>query len=125
MNQNLVIGTVQLDLVASDLDAGSLRRDISRGASLPEVLTIKHQTIKDSASKRLVNRSVMKIERTIAVEGGLAVIPVHMVVSYPLDTVIPTVEIETAVSHLISLVSPVAPTAGQGLSGDAFIKRLQ
>lgn len=124
---SLTIDSLVFDLQASDISGGSVRNETSRGATLPETLTIKHSKTVDSATKRKVSRSITKLERTIAcAEGGVMPVSAHIVVQYPVDSVVPSAEITTVIDHLVTILRTASQgTGGLELASDIFVKRLQ
>lgn len=126
INNSLTINSLVFDLAASDISGGSVRNETSRGATLPEIMTIKHAKTTDSVTKRKVNRSMLKFERTVAcAEGGLVPVSAHIVVQYPVDTVIQTSDINAVIDRISSVIRTAAQGSGLELANDIFVKRLQ
>lgn len=88
MNNDITVKTLNFNLVFSD-EAGSLRRETSRGVSLPTEITVRHQDIVDSATKLPTKRSVLRIDRTIAgTSGSPIVVSAYLVVAVPKDPIV-------------------------------------
>lgn len=69
MDNNLTVSTLTFNMQYSD-KTGSSRREVSRGANLPEVMMIKHQNYTDSLTGRPGKQSALIFERHIALADG-------------------------------------------------------
>lgn len=105
MTSDLTIDTLAFKQVFSD-KTGSERRENSRGATLPEILSIKHQDIVDSATKLLSKRSVLRLDRHMALttEAMIAPVSAYIVVQTPKSASITSADILAAVQRLISVL---------------------
>lgn len=119
VNADLTIDTLSFKLVYSD-KGGSVRRETSRGASLPEDLTIRHSTVTDSATKLKSRRSVVRFDRYIALaDGSIAPVSTYAVHQSPIDTEVDNAEIVAVTQRLCSLLSDEA-TTGLDLKEEIF-----
>jgi hypothetical protein len=103
MTNDLTIDTLAFKLVYSDKN-GSERRETSRGANLPTVMSIGHQPYVDSATKLPGTRSVMRFDRYLNVDGEGTIAPqsAYIVVAGPNSTGVTNADILAVVQHLIS-----------------------
>lgn len=109
MNSNLTVKTLAYNLVYSDKD-GSLRRETSRGVSLPSELTIRNQPYVDSVTKVPGKRTVLRIDRTIAgTDGKPIVVSAYLVSAVPLD---PIVSSSNDVLEIIAELAEIIKTDG-------------
>lgn len=69
MDNNLTISTLTFTQQYSD-KTGSLRREVSRGLSLPETMQVKHQEYTDSVTKRRGTQSALIFEYVKALSDG-------------------------------------------------------
>lgn len=74
MDNNLTVSTLAFNMQYSD-KTGSVRREVSRGANLPEVMMIKHQSYKDSLTGRPGTQSALIFEYHKALADG-TIVPV-------------------------------------------------
>jgi hypothetical protein len=72
MNSALTISTLTFTQAYSD-KSGSLRREVSRGVNLPELMYIKHQNYTDAATKRPGTQSALIFEYVMALADGTIV----------------------------------------------------
>jgi hypothetical protein len=74
MDNNLTVSTLTFNMQYSD-KTGSQRRETSRGANLPEIMMVKHQTYKDSLTGRPGRQSALIFEYHKALADG-TIVPV-------------------------------------------------
>jgi hypothetical protein len=120
MNANLTIDTLAFTQQYSD-KTGSLRREVSRGISLPETMQIKHQTYKDSQSGRSGNQSALIFEYYKALADGeiLPAVRVTLKVQSLTDTAVTSTEILAALSRVISVIQE--DDGGLDLADEIFV----
>jgi len=125
MNATLTLNTLTFTQGPST-ESGSIRREISRGVNLPEILTIKHQDYVDSKSKIPGTRSVVRLDRYVEVTDG-RVVPVsaHVVVSVPADANIVTADVTACVDRLVNLLHGATNTSGLDLKSAIFASKEQ
>jgi predicted membrane-bound spermidine synthase len=126
MDSNLTVNTLAFNLVYSDRVDGSLRREISRGASLPTELLIKHQNYVDSKTKVAGKRSVLRIDYYMALTGGvIAPVSMYTVLAAPTDALV-TAGITNAMSAmLVNVVHGTTNTNGLDLKDEIFANKEQ
>jgi hypothetical protein len=121
MNNNLTVKTLSYNLVYSDKD-GSLRRETSRGVTLPSELTIRHQDYIDSSTKKAGKRSVVRIDRTVAgTDGTPIIVSAYLVVAVPID---PIVSSSSDVLEIVAELAEMIKTDGTthlDLADDIFV----
>jgi len=123
MDNNLTISTLTFALTSNGKE-GSVRREVSRGANLPEVMTVRHQDYVDSATKIAGTRSVLRFDRHIALSGGLiAPVSAYLVVAAPKD-------VNVASSDILAVVERVAQVIqeddlGLDLADEVFVGKQQ
>jgi hypothetical protein len=121
MDNDLTIDTLSFNLAWSD-KAGSMRREVSRGANLPTEMRVSHSESVDSASKMLHRRSLVRFDRHIELSTG-KIVPVsaYMVVSVPKDPDVADSDITTVAGHFQDLLS----SGGLDLDAELFVSALQ
>jgi hypothetical protein len=124
MNNDLTIDTLAFKLAFSDKD-GSERRETSRGANLPTVMSVKHQPYVDSATKLPGTRSLVRFDRHLDVDGEGTIAPVsaYIVVAAPNSTGVTSSDILAVVQHLISVLQE--DDSGLDLMDELFVNREQ
>jgi hypothetical protein len=70
MDSNLTISTLTFTQQFSDKKDGSLRREVSRGMNLPELMYVKHQVVKDPSTSRQKSQDVLIFEYVGALADG-------------------------------------------------------
>lgn len=107
MNADLTVSTLAFKQTYSDKD-GSLRRETSRGANLPETMAIKHQKYTDSLTKKPGRQSALIFERYEAATDG-AIVPIVRVtlkVQVLEDANVASSDITDTVARVIDVISP-------------------
>lgn len=125
MTSDLTLDTLAFKLVYSDKN-GSLRRETSRGATLPEELTIRHTTVIDNISKLSTRRSNVKLDRYMSVDGdgNTAPIVASLTVAVPqAGAAITSSDILAAVQRLITLLQE--DDSGLDLMDEIFVNNEQ
>jgi hypothetical protein len=123
MNAALTLSTLTFNLAYSD-KTGSERREVSRGVNLPEVLSIKHQPYVDAASKLPGVRSVVRLDRHVAISDG-RILPVsaYLVVTVPNDALITSSDVLAAVERIAQVIQE--DDSGLDLPDEIFINHEQ
>jgi len=122
MNDNLTVNTLAFNRTWSD-QAGSQRREVSRGANLPEIMSVKHTDIIDSATKLPARRSMVRFDRQLALSTGIiAPVSAYIVVQVPKDTGVVSSDITAVLDRLGSLLAKTSnPDAGLQLGTALFV----
>jgi hypothetical protein len=103
MNANLTIDTLSFNQIYS-AEAGSLRREVSRGTNLPTELKIGHTEYADGKTKLTMRRSITRFDRYVELStGAIGVVSRYEVVSYPVDVNVTGTDILAVVQHGVSL----------------------
>nr|URG16469.1 MAG: coat protein [Leviviridae sp.] len=126
MDLNLTVSGLTFDHIWSDKTAGSLRRDTSRGASLPTELTIRHQDYVDSATKVAGKRTVVRFDYYMTMTDGI-IRPVsfYLVGAGPTDPLVTASVTDSISAMLVNLVHGTTNTAGLDLKSAIFASRQQ
>jgi hypothetical protein len=105
MTADLTVDTLSFKQVYSD-KSGSERRESSRGPTLPEVMTIRHQDIVDSTTKLPSKRSVLRLDRymSLATEAVIAPVSAYIVVQTPKSASIASSDVLAAIQRLITVL---------------------
>jgi hypothetical protein len=125
MDNNLTISTLAFDFGFSE-SAGSKRINISRGANLPDILTIRHQPYIDSKTKLSGTRSAVRIERHLLLSTG-TIAPLHctVVVAGPADTGVTSSDYDAVVAQMVNLLHGTTNTGGLDLKNEIFVGKQQ
>lgn len=125
MNADLTIDTLSFKLAYNDKDGGSVRREVSRGPNLPEILTVKHSDVIDSATKLPSSRDLLREDYYVALSSGvIAPVSAYVVVQAPKDSNVTSAVLLAALQRIISVLSTEA-TTGLNLKSEIFVSRLQ
>ena len=124
MDNNLTIDTLVFTLSYSD-KTGSLRREVSRGANLPETMQVKHQTYTDTVTKRAGVQSVLIFEYTKALaDGSIAVVArATLKVQSLTDSNVGTTEIQKVLSRVVGTIQE--DDSGLDLGDEIFVNKEQ
>lgn len=123
MNANLTIDTLSFNQQYS-AEAGSLRREISRGANTPTELKIAHTEYVDGKTKLTMRRSVVRFDRYVELaDHTIGVVSRYEVVSYPVDVNVTSTDILAVVQHGVSLNQE--DDTGLDLMDEVFVNREQ
>lgn len=112
MNNDITVSGLAYKLIYSDL-SGSLRRETSRGATLPTELLIKHQKYTDSATKVSGTRSLVRFDHYMTMTDGI-IRPVsfYAVLARPDDPLVTAAVIEGLEAQLVNLLHGTSNTNG-------------
>lgn len=120
MDSNLTISTLTFNLVYSD-KTGSLRRETSRGASLPTELLIKHQDYIDSTTKVAGKRSLVRLDYYMTMtDGVIRPVSLYAVLAAPTDPLVTTTISTTIEAMLVNLLHGTTNTNGLDLKDEIF-----
>lgn len=98
---------------------GSSRREVSRGANLPEVLTVKHSRVTDKTYGP-VRRSVARIDRhVLGADGVIKPVSVYQVVQVPIDSNMTTADITAVNTRMATLLTTL--NTGLDLADNIFV----
>jgi hypothetical protein len=124
MNADLTISTLSFTQQYSD-KTGSMRREISRGVSLPETMQIKHQSYVDSASKRAGRQSALIFEYNKATTDGeiLPVVRGTLKLQVLTDPAVGSTEILAVLERIISTIQE--DDTGLDLGDNIFVNQEQ
>lgn len=123
MTPDLTIDTLSFKTLYSD-KAGSVRREVSRGVTLPTELKIAHADYVDSATKLPGKRSLARFDRSIELStGAIAPVSAYIVVTHPTDADVTSADILAVVQHLISLLQE--DDTGLDLMDEIFVNKEQ
>jgi hypothetical protein len=123
MNAALTLSSLTFNLSKSG-DAGSERREVSRGVNLPEILSIKHREYVDSRTKIPGIESLVKIDRYVALTSG-QIVPVtaSLVVRVPSDALVTSADTLASVERIAQLIQE--DDSGLDLADEIFINKEQ
>jgi len=125
MDNNLTVNTLAFNMVYSD-KTGSLRREISRGASLPTELLIKHQPYVDSVTKVAGTRSLVRLDYYMAMTGGaIAPVSLYVVCATPTDVLVTQAVTDAISAMLVNIIHGTSNANGLDLKDELFAKREQ
>lgn len=123
MNAALVLSSLTFNQSFSD-KTGSERREVSRGVNLPEVLSVKHQGYVDSATKMPGTRSVVRLDRHVAItDGRIVPVSAYLVVTVPNDAAITSADVLAAVERIAQLIQE--DDSGLDLADEIFVNHEQ
>lgn len=120
MTADITVDTLAFKQTYSD-KSGSERRESSRGPSLPEVMTIRHQDIVDTATKLPSKRSVLRVDRymALATEAVIAPVSAYVVVQSPKSASVTSADILAAIQRLITVLQE--DDSGLDLMDEIFV----
>jgi hypothetical protein len=130
MNADITLKGKVFKLLYSDL-AGSVRRSITDGATLPHTMKIAHTQATDSATKLPVSRSQFRVEMTVLDTGGVNPSPIpvtaYMIVQHGKGLYQPSqAAIELAVDVLVqALTGTAADASALDLADEVFVNKEQ
>jgi hypothetical protein len=123
MTNDLTLRGQTYALIYSD-KTGSLRREVSRGATLPSELKIAHSDYIDSATKLPGKRSVARSDYYMELSTeGIAPVSAYIVVTRPNDSAVTSVELLAAIQTLIDLLQE--DDSGLDLADEIFVNGQQ
>lgn len=125
MNNNLTISTLAFNLIYSD-KTGSLRREISRGASLPTELIIKHDDYIDSKTKVKGKRSLVRLDYYMTMtDGVIRPLSLYVVLAAPTDPLVTQAVITSVEAMLVNLLHGTTNTSGLDLQDEILSNKEQ
>jgi len=125
MNASLTLNALTFDLSKSG-DAGSERRDISRGVNLPEILTIRHSEYIDARTKVPGIRSNVLIDRYVALaDGRIAPVRLSLTVAVLSDSNVGSADVTAVTTRLVNLIHGTTNTSGLELASAIFVSKQQ
>lgn len=127
MDANLTINSLSFVTQWNDRDAGSSRRETSRGVNLPEILSVRNSSYVDSTTKISGRRTVVRLDRHLSDgAGGITTgLEAHMVVSVPGKPEVTTADVQAVVTRLITLLAGTTVTGGLDLKDEIFVNQEQ
>jgi len=124
MNSALTISTLTFTEAYSD-KSGSLRREVSRGVNLPELMYIKHQSYTDSATKRPGVQSALIFEYVKALADGTIVPAVRatLKVQALVDANVTSADVLAVVERVVNTIQE--DDTGLDLADEIFVNKEQ
>lgn len=123
MTDALTLSTLTFNLSYSD-KTGSERREVSRGVNLPEVLSIKHAPYTDTATKLPGTRSLVRLDRHVAItDGRIVPVSAYLVVAVPNDALITSADVLAAVERIAQVIQE--DDLGLDLADEVFVNHEQ
>jgi hypothetical protein len=118
MNNDITVAGLAFKLVYSD-KTGSLRRETSRGASLPTEILIKHQPYIDSSTKRPGIRSNVRVDYYMAMTDGIiAPVSHYSVTAKPSDPLVTQAVVTNLEDIMTNLLHGTSNASGLALSDE-------
>jgi hypothetical protein len=125
MNADLTISALSFKQGPNDA-SGSVRREVSRGVNLPEILTIRHQDYVDGSTKLPGIRSNVRLERYVETSAGLIVpVTASLTIAVPQDTGVASADVTAVTDRLVNLIHGTTNTSGLALADEIFISKEQ
>lgn len=125
MDNNLTVSSLAFNLVYSD-KTGSLRRETSRGASLPTELLIKHQEYVDSATKQPGVRTLVRLDYYMTMtDGVIRPVSLYTVLARPNDPLVTSTVLNSIEAMLVNLIHGTSNTSGLDLREEILANREQ
>jgi hypothetical protein len=124
MNSALTISTLTFTQAYSD-KSGSLRREVSRGVNLPELMYIKHQNYTDSATKRPGTQSALIFEYVKALADGTIVPAVRatLKVQALTDANVTSADVLAVIERVVNTIQE--DDTGLDLADEIFVNKEQ
>jgi hypothetical protein len=124
MNTSLTISSLTFSGVIGSVAEGSRRLEVSRGASLPEIMTVRHQPYVDSTSKLPGTRSVLRFDRMLEMtDGRIYPVSAYLVVAAPTDANVTTADIQAVVERIVSTIQE--DDSGLNLADAIYVSKEQ
>jgi hypothetical protein len=118
MTGDITVSTLAFKLIYSD-KTGSLRRETSRGASLPTEILIKHQDYVDTATKQPGIRSLVRIDYYMTMtDGVIRPVSYYCVLARPSDPLVTQAVITSIEAMLTNLMHSSTNTSGLDLQDE-------
>lgn len=125
MNADITVSTLPFKTIYSD-KSGSLRRESSRGASLPTEILIKHQEYVDSATKQPGWRTLVRVDYYMTMtDGVIRPVSLYAVLSRPNDPLVTQAIITAIEAMIVNLLHGTTNTSGLDLETEIFTNREQ
>ena len=125
MNNDLTISTLAFNLIYSD-KTGSLRREISRGVSIPTELLIKHDDYVDSKTKVPGKRSLVRLDYYMTMtDGVIRPLSLYTVLAAPTDPLVTQSIISSVEAMMVNLLHGTTNTNGLGLEDEILSNKQQ
>lgn len=123
MDTNLTIDSRAFTRIQDPVGGGSLRINVTDGINLPEKLTIKHMKAKDSASKQMTRRSLVRFDKIVdGTDGTLPNPYFQLVMSVPEHPAVTATHVNTLVSRAAAILRAVAD-GGLALGDEIFVNQ--
>lgn len=125
MDNNLTVSTLTFNLVYSD-KTGSLRRETSRGATLPTEILIKHQEYVDSGTKQPGVRTLVRVDYYMTMTDGIIrPVSLYAVLARPNDPLVTSTIINSIEAMMVNLLHGTSNTSGLDLREEILTNREQ
>jgi len=125
MNADITLNTLSFKQTANS-ETGSIRREISRGVNLPEVLTIRHQDYTDKSTNTPGVRSNIRLDRYVSkVSGEIVPVSISVTVAVPTDAGVVSADITGVVDRIVNLLHGTTNTSGLDLKDEILVNREQ
>jgi len=125
MDSNLTISTLTFTQQFSDKKDGSLRREVSRGMNLPELMYVKHQYVKDPATQLQKSQDVLIFEYVGALsDGTIAVLSrATLKVESLVDTAVTSAVVLANIERIVNTIQE--DDTGLDLADEIFVNKQQ
>jgi len=125
MDSNLTISTLTFTQQFSDKKDGSLRREVSRGMNLPELMYVKHQYVKDPATQLQKSQDVLIFEYVGALsDGNIAVLSrATLKVESLVDTAVTSAVVLANIERIVNTIQE--DDTGLDLADEIFVNKQQ
>jgi hypothetical protein len=125
MDLNLTVGGLSFNHLWGD-EAGSKRREIARGATLPTDLRIRHQAYVDAKYKVPGSRTNVQFDHYMTMtDGVIRPVSLYMVLARPDDPLVTTGIITGLSDLMVNLIHGTTNTSGLGLKTAILASREQ
>lgn len=125
MNNNITVSGLAFNLIYSD-KSGSLRRETSRGATLPTEILIKHEDYVDSKTKVPGKRSLVRLDYYMAMtDGVIRPVSYYGVFASPSDPLVTSAIITSIEAMLTNLLHSATNTSGLDLASAVLASKEQ
>jgi len=115
MNNDITVSGLAFKLIYSD-KTGSLRRETSRGTSLPTELLIKHEDYVDSKTKVPGVRTLVRLDYYMTMtDGVIRPVSLYVVCSKPSDPLVTSGIVTSLEAMLVNLLHGITNTSGLDL----------
>lgn len=106
MDNNLTISTLTFNLVSGpDAVAGSVRKEVSRGVNLPEIMSVKSQETTNSKTKVKETRTTLRFDRHLELNSGtIGSVAAQLTVIAPKDVNVTTADVLAVVERIVHTI---------------------